>query len=545
MNERIFQCTGQEEIEELLEFVKTTSADTIFLQFPRNSILFQQKTNLLKLHTLADEQKKNIILVTQNARARKEMQSIGISVLAAISDRETKSIMELNKPTLPHLHKISQHPIDPERFRNKHSEEAISAEIVQKISKPSLHALFLLGVLALAFFAFIVFITVPNASITVTPERREVEMHLNTELLSKEVYSEEDLWKKNNGIFMIPVDTEFEYKGIYTDVHKQVEGENAKGMVEIINKSKNPIKLVSGTRLQTQEGILFLLPYWVQINPGESKKIRVEAATEDVYRKVQADRANIPKNTLMILPGLSLSMQKEVYAVSVEDFSGGRGTWKYFVTKENLEEAKKEWEEEARKQISEKISEKISAMQSGISNDELRLITPYDDYVSVQVKGYSFGQPEDQLIGSAIPSFSGSIRIKVRVYAYSLSSMKEIIAAKFERLAPDGMKLSSINTNILVLQIRIVNPEKNLIKAAVSTRGIYEYVVEPRSDKSEAFIAAAKQAIVGKSAEEAKTILLNNFKEVSDVSISLFPFWNTHIPSLPEKISFTIAGSDE
>jgi len=118
--------------------------------------------------------------------------------------------------------------------------------------------------------------------------------------------------------------------------------------------------------------------------------------------------------------------------------------------------------------------------------------------------------------------------------------MKDIIVSKFERLAPDGMKLSSINTDILVISLQNVNTEKNKMKVSVSTRGIYEYVVEPKSEKSAQFIQAAKMAIIGKNKEEAKIILLNNFKEVSDVEISLFPFWKRSIPLLPEKIDFKI-----
>lgn len=537
MNERIYQCTGKEEIEELLEIVSSCLCDDIIFQFPRTSILFHQKTNLQKLHAFAEKHKKNIIIVTQNARARKEIQSIGIHSIASILDKQT--IVPTSIAPIPIIPKISNHPIDPEKFRIK-NKETFPSDIIQKISKPSLHSLFLLGIFTIILFVFVVYLTIPNATIFITPQRKEIEMHINTELLSLDSYQEADLWKSTNGIFMTPIETTFEYKGIYTDVFKQVEGENAHGRILIINKGTEDMILKDGTRVQTKEGILFLLSHWVKVPANGTLEVNVKASDLDVYRKVQADRANIKKDEILFFPGLSLDAQKKVYAVTVEDFSGGRGTWKYSVSSENIADAKKQWEEEAKKQVESEILKKLEEIQLQKPEEKLRLILPMDQYLFFEIQNYWFDESEDTLLSKAIPSFSGGIRVNVKAYAYSIQKMEEIIYSKFARLAPDGMKLLTINNDLLLVNIQTINTEKNKIKASVSTRGIYEFVVEPRSEKAKLFIDTAKQAILGKSKEEAKTILLNNFKEVSDVEISLFPFWNTTIPSLPEKITFTI-----
>lgn len=537
MNERIFQCSGKEEIEELLDIVSSTACDTIIFQFPRNSILFQQKTNLQSLHATAESHKKTVIIVTQNARARKEIQSIGIQSIASIEEKTTQAISPAS-PSLPNLPKMATHPIDPEKFRT-HKIPEDNSEIIQKISKPSLHALFLLGILAIALFIFIIFLSIPSANISIVPHRKETEMHMNVELLSQSSYLETDVWKASNGMFMVPVETTYEYRGTYTDVFKKVEGDNAKGQIEIINTTDAPIMLKQDTRVQTNEGLLYTLPRWVQVKAKSTHKVNVVASDQDIYRKVQADRANIPKGTLLLFPGLSLESQKKIYATSAEDFAGGSGTWRYSVNEKNIIDAKKEWTEMAKKQMDAEIEKKMNELKKE-DNKNLRLITPLEPYAAFEVESFRFDIAEETLIGQAIPAFSGSIKVKVKAYAYTQELMENLIRSKFERLAPDGMKLLSVNMDLLSVHIQTVNSEKNRIKANVSTRGIYEFIVEPKSEKAVIFIENAKKAILGKSEEEAKVILLNNFKEISDVNISLFPFWVSYIPSLPEKITFTI-----
>ncbi len=537
---RVLSFSGQEDIDEILEQILASKADSLSLVFPRKAYIFEQKTDLQKLRDKSDAAGKDITIITLNARARKEIQSVGISSVPTLVDNE-KTPFEKSKNEREDL-KISYIPIDTER--KKYEIDSDEKEVNPFLSKPTLHSLFFLIAIFCVLFFFILQIAVPAANIVITPEKKEEEMHINVYLLDETVYEESDLWEKNNAIFMIPLSSTFVHEGRFTNVSKKFYGENAKGTLQLINRTDEDITLKKGTKIEHKNGLVVKLPEWIKIPAQGNIIIGFTMPPEDPYGTIVGERGNLEKGEKFIIPGLPDEMQKDIYAQVDTHFEGGVNVWKYYIKKNDFERAKKTWEKEARAKVDAEIKLLFAKLKTETEKDYL-LISPTETAIDFEVLDSQFLENPEDLIGKEQGYIDGKIQVRIKTYVYSQSALLELIRNKYQRLAPDGMELKSIDETSLLASIQKVNDEKTEIKANFSTRGFYEYYLEPKSDRSRLFLMQVKQSIMGEKKDIAIEQLVNNFNPIAEVEIELSPFWVRRLPLIPEKIVINIHSSEE
>lgn len=537
ISERIFSYTVDDLIEDILSDISESSADTLFLLFPRNAPVFAQKTDLQKIRDLADSLHKDITIVTLNFRARKELQSMGIKTLSSLSDKEKTPFEKARAHYTPQ--KISYIPIEPASPEKE--ENRPSPPLRKNVSRPTLHALFIFCALVFFLFLFIIQIAVPDAQIDITPAKKEEEMHINVHLLNIDTSPEEELWNHNNGIFMIPLEAVFVHKASFTNVSKDFYGSNASGSISLLNTTNEDITLKKGTRItHPQKGITLLLPEWVKIPAQGETEIPLTFPGKDIYGSMIGEKGNMETGERWIIPGLSEEMQQRVYGSVQQAFTGGKSGWKYRITQDDITKAKEHWEQESLPFALQKVQSKLSQIQESNPMQEYLLLTQSSDFLEIEFLEHNFDTPPESLLGTQQGIISGSVKVRVKGYAYSFNHLKSAFFNKYQKIAPDGMSLKSLNKDLLSLDIRNISEDYSHIKASFSTRGIYAFDLEPQSPHTQSFFIHAKQLIVGKNASEAEEILLNTFTEISDVSLHLSPFWVDDIPILPEKISFRI-----
>lgn len=567
MNERIFHLSGTESIEELRELLTWCTCRTVVFLFPQKSWIFQQNTDLQSLRDLADDQQKEIILVTQNALARTDIQSMGISVFASLEDREKTPFeqMKLAKDSDFSCKKISTIPL--ETLRNALQKKAVSCDtektehLKNKISRPVLHSLILLGVFLFLFFLFVLHIAIPDAVINISPFKKEEEMHINVHMLSKSEFEESDLWRENNGIFAYPIEQVYEISKTFSHVSQEFQGKNATGKMKITNTLAEDFVFRGGTRMKNKEGIVFVTKSWVKIPAAKNgvsgvTVIDVVASEKDIYQKLQGERANMPKGQKFIFPGLSEKTRLDVTAENISPMTGGETKWQYKISEKDIEKAVSQLIKAARKQKKEELDFALSSL---FAEEDAMAFLPLSgkqfesEILQISFEGKIYGisgengwekkskkngepYPLSELIGQERTEFSGKIRVRVRNYAYSRESLFLLIAEKFKRSAPEGMELLSVDERVLNPEVLYVYDNNTRIKVSFSTRGVYKYVIEPKSKRGLQFSQKLKNSVLGLNAEEAKDHLINNFPEISDVDIQLWPFWVKNIPLLPEKI---------
>lgn len=544
MNERIFYLSGHESLEEMKEKITQCNADGIIFLFPRKSWIFHQNTDLQALRDTMDASKKNFTIVTKNALARTRIQAVGIPVLASLEDREKTPFaqMRTQKDSEFSAKKISNIPIETIRNasqKKKYLQKGDIESLKLKISPPVIHALVLLGIFLFAFFLFLLKVAIVDARVEITPFQKEEEMHINVHMLSSPHFTETDLWRENNGIFTYPIEEIYEVKKTFTHITQEFQGKNASGKMQITNHLSTPLTLRSGTRIKNKKGVVFLLSDWVTVPATKGGKngvisVSVEAAERDDNLKFQGEKANMPKGQQFFFPGLPDDMRTQVIAENTTEMIGGETKWINKISEDDIKRAKASLEEMAQKKKKEEIEYGVA--QRFAPEENMGILPASGKQFEFEVLDISFDTPEEDLIGQDRTEFSGKTKVRVKNYVYSKNALFGLIAEKFKKNAPEGMELLSIDTHFLHPEVLNTYEENTRIKVSFSTRGVYQYVIEPKSKKGLIFSQKIKKEIIGKNQDEAKKILINNFKEISDVSISLWPFWVNNLPTLPEKI---------
>ncbi len=582
---RILSFNGQETLLEIKEEIEQSKADTLSLLFPRNAKIFKQKTDLQHLRNFCDEIQKEITIITQNSKARKEIESLGMRTLPSLEYADNKDFqyknLPINKNTFPieNNEETEEHISDEDIFiENKISTILEKVENKDKItssnndikktleklnisyipvdtrvktkqkihthkiiSKPTLHSLFILTTIAFFLFGFILQTVLPAANVTITPSKKENEMHINANFIDRNIYSEPELWEEHNGVFINSLSTNFQFNSRFTKVSKEFHGKNASGSLLLINNTKEDITLRKTTKLKFKDNLIIQLPQWIKIPKNGNIEIDITMPPKDIYGSIIGEKGNKEKGEHLTIPGLPEDMQKEIYAEVQKPFTGGKSVWKYKIQKSDFEKAKIFFKNKAIEKAKEEANKLLK--EENKEREIFRFISSNYQTLQVEVLEYKFAENEEefqQLLSKEQGFIDAKIKVRIKIYTYKIEDILQLIKDKYKNIAPDGMFLKSINKDLLRSNIQTISEDKSKIKVSFSTRGIYEYSLDPKSDTERIFIMNAKKEILSLEKTNAKNALINNFKEIATAQIELSPFWVQSLPSLPEKINIKI-----
>lgn len=284
----------------------------------------------------------------------------------------------------------------------------------------------------------------------------------------------------------------------------------AKGEVEIINQSNNGQTLVKTTRLLSPQGILFRLDQQVFV-PAKGK----------IKAKVYADKPGKESEiepTRFIIPGLSPSLQKLIFAQSYEKMTGG--TKKIgMVTENDINEAKSKLEEILNKEMEEKIQTELKEKLNEISG--LKIILG-DKILNIK----SEAKPNQE-----VGEFKTKGKLRVGLVAIKENELLNVAKNLLEKNLPIDKKLSFFDEQSLKYELKTFNPKEKTAEIEIKIKGKITIKENSPLFNLEEMGGQKKQVVKN---------YLEQYKEIERVEIRSFPFWKNSFPKKKELIEIKI-----
>ena len=317
----------------------------------------------------------------------------------------------------------------------------------------------------------------------------------------------------------------------------------ARWQVIFYNELFEQIKLLSNTRLETKEWILFESDSSIII-PAASKnsswslipwkiKINITSKTHDSNWKFMWINANIKKDTLLNLPWLKENRDK-IYAITYNDINGWNDNLSKIVLEEDIINWKKILETKLKQKSLKELKKQISVENktNNITYDILNIseIIKYSDLEIIW--------DENINLWDHLDNFELQWKIKLTSYIYN----KDLVLSKLQKTINESMlwsveKLLFIDIDSFrIANIMNIEEEPLSIKATtqVEVHISHNFLYEESN-----FLEKIKYTITWYKKEDALNLLLNNQK-ISNVKIETRPFFMKNISKLPKNIIFKI-----
>jgi hypothetical protein len=332
-------------------------------------------------------------------------------------------------------------------------------------------------------------------------------------------------------------------------------GRHAEGKITIFNTRQRAWVLVENTRFQSPEGIVMRSKERVEV-PGatfvasrneagniEQQKVPGQLSIEvmvderDLSGAMVGERGNIPAGTKLILPALETAAQETIYAQSSEDFHGGTSEAYSVLTKEDIELAKNKTVSDLEASAMQEFENFIAAQ-----NTEKGLhLTLLSDPQFINSKIIELKTPTD-LIGTEAETVTVYAKMQINGIAFDREEYYRVLENELKSKVHPQKRLLAIDRNSTTY--RVVSSDSqagNLqrIKIAVTIKGVEEFELNARTKNGADLIQKINTSILGKKFNEAK-YYIQNLEEVSQVEISLWPFWSASIPSLESGIKIKL-----
>ncbi len=303
------------------------------------------------------------------------------------------------------------------------------------------------------------------------------------------------------------------------------------GSIKIYNKTNKDYAFVPNTRFVTDDGRLFQttnwveLPAWYEWVPGEII-IRVKAMEKDENEILMWNRWNIPKWTNLYIRNLKQSMfLKEIYAVAIDDFTGGSLTTDGVVTQKDID------------LLAEKMVSYITQQKKNIAKQNFNikdsLLLAFDNTINTTIKNINI--PHQIWEETAI--LNGHIDIHIDFLYIKRPDLIQAFSNYINQRPSDKTKLVSINKNSLSFFEEDWISEKDgtfIVPTKIDIIQWYDFKKDVVG-----IVDDIKSQIVWWNRESARSYILW-FPEVSSVKIKVTPAWYNSIPKLKSRIKVNV-----
>ncbi len=536
MKPRIFFVEPQEDIDELTEKLLAVKASSIALVIPYGAVLLQSIISVKILRNNAEKAGKSLIIITRDKNGRNFAEQLGIQSFRDLEQLESspieKKLQEIKdtQKVVPHGQRTVIHPVPEEKPKSNINFEQKKLELLELLSRPSKPLLFSISAISLMLLLLVTTVVLPGATVKINPQKKVIEATTNIILATDVTQNSTDSWRQQV-IRAEPIDSVFERTIPFETVTKVFTGQNATGEFTVVNELPEELVLRPGTRFQNGDGIIFRSSDWLRVPVLSERSVEVVADERDAYGEFVGARGNIDPVSRFFLPGLDSVSQTSVYAEVRTPTGGGVSGFVPLVSEVDLEIAQAQISEmiirDARSDAENFVRRKNMLEESDY------LLVPGDEFLDTEILEITF--PEN-IVGRNVADFTVRSRMSVRMLAFSQQEMLSVFEGTLLKSVNPGMELVMVEENGINPEVLEVFPNKERVKITVTARGLEAFVIEPRTVEGIQFVNKVKRAVVGRSVGDAKRIL-ENFEEVAEVEISLWPPLVWRIPSLPENIS--------
>ncbi len=564
-----------DEITAIYDRIKNLKMKNIYLVVPKRAVLFQSIVNLKILKRKAEDLEKNIFIITNDQNGIHLAGKIGLAVYDKLEGHDHPSLvsgkfLEEQNDITPL--KASINTLDDEAPLRRNEKKFSISDLIRKGKKklmpvinrrnmpvtgsmkakekqreergrfvlvaPNKQALISLVVVSVMILLIITYIALPGATVTLTPKSDVINTSVNVILADIEANRAELDIRPLHEIPSYSITKKIQKALTYQARGMEFRGENARGTITVINVSDNSWPLVPKTRFQTGEGLVFRLQTAVNVPAKQGDKpgtldVQVVADEKDVYEKVIGERGNIGP-TKFFLPGLSPENQKKLYAENKTAFSGGKTLVNKFITKEDLENAKKKMIEDL--QAAAKVELEAEVKQKNEDQKtNLALVTGRDAIAT--------GEPKvtipPNLEGQKLETFDIQGEMVASGVTYNKDELLSILTAELKLKKSPQKRLVYIDENSLTYKIIDYDRNTKKIKVTATIQGREEYDISPERDNGDRLIKKIKEHIIGKEIKEAESYI-QNLPEIDKVKIESWPAWAPTLPGIPDNIKIEI-----
>jgi len=241
----------------------------------------------------------------------------------------------------------------------------------------------------------------------------------------------------------------------------------------------------------------------------------------------------VEEETYFTFPGLT-SNQDRIYAVSIEDFSGGDDTIIPMISEDDIKNARSLLESTLRKDVLQKMKNQIEEDNAiyKTKND----ILPLSDMLEYTDLHIDFD--DDVQVWDVRDKFEISGSITLNTYIYNKANVINILSNDIkERIKSDSHKLLTIDEDSLAMSLILERKDDPLtfkITTEINYVTSYDFaqILQEYQEK-------VKSTVSGIAVEEAKNILLNESR-INSVKIENSPFFLKNIAQNPDNIFIKI-----
>lgn len=346
----------------------------------------------------------------------------------------------------------------------------------------------------------VLYLSVSRATIRVLANPKVITVDTEVEVVTDPVADDQvkgvvvQKTLEKNRVFTLP-----------SDGAKPVE-DKAGGYVTLMNETTTAQPLVATTRLISQEGILFRLQSPVTVPAKGQVEAFVKADVAGKSGEIGASRFTIP--------GLSSSLQTQIYAVSEAAMTGGV-QYVRTLTQADVDQAVSVLAEEILIQAKQDL---------GAGADRTQL-----DGESLGVETLS--QIIDPGVGAEVGTFTITLKQQVTAVYYPKTSIQNYAERLLQQQVATGFRVSHVNDQTMRTEVGEVNTADSTAVVSVYLDGL--------SIISESAQALDKDRFVGRAPHEVLT-LLRSSEAIQDASVSFTPFWLKRVPTLQDHIKIVI-----
>jgi len=559
-----------EEVTSVFDRIKNINKDEILLAVPKKAILFQSVVNLKILKTKIEKRGKKLLIVTTDRNGQHLAEKIGLPVLSRVEVEKIETPQVEESPMLKIQPIQARRNLAPkEESPTRSTEKKISIrELIEDFRKqerkgkksrldsasgfhfmrPSRKFLMLIILVSLGLFMLISYIALPSATVYIRPKFDNINFTVNVVLADKRKNQTLLQQNKPHVIASEVIDTTTKETKVFNTVGKEFNGVNAKGKIKIINTSDEEWELKGGTRFQISDGIIFRIHTGVVVpartlspsgEPAPGTLVAIaEADPFDIYAKPIGDRGNLT-SAKFIIPALSKYNQRLIWGESVGPMVGGITSYKNVVTKEDIDAAKNQIQDNLILMAKDELKSYIDEVNK-LNQTHLILL---DDsrYLKTELLDLRIA---DDLEGSEREKFDIYAKISAHGVAFDSDQLYALLKKELENRANPDMQIRENSISPENITYEVIDEDESLgqIKITATVNGIEEYAIDESTDAGVRFSKKIKEKVLSLPAEEAKNII-GNLPEVDAVEIKTWPIWISRIPRIPERIDIELMGN--
>lgn len=466
--DEVLYLEPDEEITSIIDKLKETPASSVALVVPKMATIFQSLVNLKLLKKEAEVLNKKIALVTSDSVGHNLASQVGIPVFKDVNTPTPLSAPPRQTPPSDEIIEIDlslKNAPRPKVAVHHFQEEVSAAPSPQKeIPKPQTAGRrFTLRKISPKFWAALILVLLILAAVYLLLPRTTVVLGVKTSPLEEQVEVNVDSGFKDENLELSIL------PGTYSQLEDKIEkkvsssgkknvGEKASGEITVSNKTGNAVKISQSSRFQSTGGLIFLsnaeisVPAAtasvdsegnVRVNPGQ--------ATAKVTAENSGEKYNLDPQKFTILD-IDQSKRDNIFGQSQNKFSGGTTREITVVSKDDLENAKKELSDTLFQKLKEEIQKKVG---------KKRLL---DDASSFELLEFSADSKEN----SEKSEFTAQAKGKLKTLSFLEEDFRKLIVSLLQKKLPADRMLLLQNEDEII--ITVSQKEEDLSKMKLSAK---------------------------------------------------------------------------